>query len=150
LSGFEDRWNKVEPIPFSHRDQPPHRRAKSFRPKPNVQLCALEKRKLMVTWVKCTAVDGSVVYLNLARAQALFPPADGKTTCVVFGGEDAYEVMESPSDLIGADEEAAPTAGVSYGGGRMSPRFENDGGGRPESESRGADSLTRRNMRSIA
>jgi hypothetical protein len=103
----------------------------------------------MVTWVKCTAIDGSVVYLNLARAQALFPPAEGKTTCVVFSGEDAYEVMESPSDLIGADEETAPTTGLAYAD-SSSPRFAKDRVGRPESAPRGADDLTSRNLRSTA
>jgi hypothetical protein len=53
-----------------------------------------------VKWVKCRTVDGSTVYLNLARAQAVHPPNGGNTTCIEFGGEEAYEVMEGPRDLI--------------------------------------------------
>jgi hypothetical protein len=52
----------------------------------------------MAKFVKCAAEDGTVVYLNIARANSLALTDRG--TRVSFGGE-AWLVVEQPAELFG-------------------------------------------------
>jgi hypothetical protein len=51
-----------------------------------------------MTWIRATAADGKILFLNLALAQAIVPRESG--TSLMFGGGETYDVSETPEQLF--------------------------------------------------